>query len=165
MTLVAAKTDIEKAIFVGWIGWILASTANVPSLETMAPTGPVIATIGVFSAVAGLAATGTISMDVAGYILLTGLIPMSIFETISPKAIFDSYGLPEPSLLLKSLFENFSFTKLALGTCLLVTKLTGKPGLGLAAFAGVTAVNCIKTLTRADDVGLAKPGLIVWTVF
>jgi hypothetical protein len=166
VTLIAAKTDVEKAFLVGWIAWILASTANVPMFDAIGtPSGPVIVTIGVFSAVAGLAATGTISMDVAGYILLAGLVPMSIFEAISPKAIFDGYGLPQPSPLVKSLFENFSFTKLALGSCLLVTKLTGKPGLGLAAFASVSAVNCIKTLTRADDVGLAKPGLIVWTVF
>jgi hypothetical protein len=223
VTLIAAKTDVEKAILVGWIAWILATTANVPSFDAIdTPTGPVIATIGVFSAIAGLAATGTISMDVAGYILLTGLIPMSIFEIISPQAIFDGYGLPKPSPLVKSLFENFSFTKvrvrvqgpvgclalahktgatyrggrdrwegsvvggrtcafqcglththapalshcaqLALGSCLLVSKLTGKAGLGLAALAGVNAVNCIKTLSRADDVGLAKPGLIVWTV-
>jgi hypothetical protein len=166
VTLIAVKTDVEKAVLVGWIAWILACTANVPLFETInTPSGPVIATIGVFSAVAGLAATGIISMDVAGYILLAGLVPMSILETISPQAIFDSYGLPKPSPLVKSLFENFSFTKLALGACLLVTKMTGKAGLGLAALAAVNAVNCLKTLTRADEVGLAKPGLIVWTVF
>ena len=55
--------------------------------------------------------------------------------------------------------------QLALGACLLVTKLTGKPGLGLAALGAVNAVNCLKTVTRADEIGLAKPGLLVWTVF
>jgi len=166
VTLIAAKTDAEKAILVGWIAWTLASVANTPLFDAMnTPTGPVIATIGVFSAITGLAAAGVMSMNVAGNILFAGLIGMSILESINPKAIFDSYGLPTPSPLVKSLFENFSFTKLALGACLLVTKLTGKPGLGLAALAVVNAVNCLKTLTRADEVGLAKPGLIVWTVF
>ena len=55
-------------------------------------------------------------------------------------------------------------SQIALGLFLVVSKLTGKTGLGLATLAGCTALNCIKTIARADSVGLAKPGLIVWTV-
>lgn len=164
-TMIAAKADVDKAILVCWTAWILASSANVPLLETIStPKGPVIVTIGVFAAVAGLTAAGVISTDVSGYILAALLIPLSILEILQPQAIFDGYGLPTPSPLVKSLFENFSFTKLALGLFLVVSKLTGKTGLGLAALAGCTGLNCIKTITRADSVGLAKPGLIVWTV-
>ena len=46
----------------------------------------------------------------------------------------------------------------------MVSKLTGKTGLGLATFASCTALNCIKTIYRADSVGLGKPGLMVWAV-
>jgi hypothetical protein len=165
VTMIAAKADVDKAILVCWTAWILACTANMPLLEAIgSPTGPVIGTIGVFAAVAGLAAKGIISTDVSYYILATLLIGLSAFEIVSPKTIFEGYGLPSPSPLVMSLFENFSFTKIALGLFLVVSKLTGKTGLGLAALAGCAALNCIKTIARADSVGLAKPGLIVWTV-
>ena len=110
--MIAAKADVDKAILVCWTAWILSCAANTPLIEALgSPTGPVIATTGLFAAIAALAAKGIISMDVAGYILVAFLIPLSVFEIISPKAIFDGYGLPSPSPLVKSLFENFSFTK------------------------------------------------------
>ena len=40
----------------------------------------------------------------------------------------------------------------------------GNRGLGLAAGAAGSVANCVKTLTRADAVGLQKPGLLAWTV-
>lgn len=110
--MIAAKADVDKAILVCWTAWILACTANTPLLEAIgSPTGPVIGTIGVFAAVAGLAAKGIISTDVSFYILATLLVGLSAFEIVSPKTIFEGYGLPSPSPLVMSLFENFSFTK------------------------------------------------------
>jgi hypothetical protein len=165
VTMIAAKSDVDSAILSCWIAWILASAANLPGLESIGtPSGPVIATIGVFAAVAGLTAAGIISADVSGYILATLLIAVSALEIVSPQMIVDAFGLPDPSPLVKSLFENFSFSKVGIGMFLMVSKFTGKTGLGLASLAGVTAVNSIKTLARADSVGLAKPGLIVWSV-
>ena len=54
--------------------------------------------------------------------------------------------------------------QLATGLLLLTSKTTGKKSLGLAAAAGATLANCVKTITRADKVGLKKPGLAVWAV-
>ena len=92
------------------------------------------------------------------------LVPVSIAEIIAPQQVLDTFSMPQPSPLAKSLFENFSFTKLCTGLFLVTTKLTGNRGLGLAAGAAGSVANCVKTLTRADAVGLKKPGLIVWTV-
>jgi hypothetical protein len=165
VTMVAAETDLKSAYSTALLAWALATSANTAVLEKLdVPKGPIVGTIALFGAVGELARQGKIDAEIAGYFLLFGLIPLSIGEIISPQTTLDAFGMKQPSALTKSLFENFAFTKLNTGMFLLITKLTGKKGLGLAAFAAGNFVNTIKTLTRAKKVGLAPPGLAVWSV-
>jgi hypothetical protein len=165
VTMIAAETDLKSAYSTSLLAWALATSANVAVLEKLkVPKGPIVGTIAVFGAIGELARQGKIDAEIAGKFLLLGLIPLSIGEIVSPQTTLDAFGLKEPSALTKSLFENFSFTKLNTGLLLLVTKLTGKKGLGLAAFAAGNVANTVKTLTRAKKVGLAPPGLAVWAV-
>ena len=46
------------------------------------------------------------------------------------------------------------------GVFLLVTKLTGKADLGLAASAAVGLLNCFKVAASADETGIEKPGIV-----
>lgn len=156
--------DESKAVSACLTGWALSTATNVPLLETCsAPKGPLIGTVAFLGGLGELTRQGKLSSDVAGYILAALLIPVSLQEIAAPQATLDAFGLPKPSTLTKSLFENFSFTKMSTGLFLLVGKLTGKRGLGLAASAGGQLLNTVKTITRADDVGLNKPALCVWS--
>lgn len=165
ITMLAASTDIKSAVSICLLGWGLATAANVPLLEKLdVPKGPVVGSALTFLLLGELTRQGKLSAGIAGKILAALLIPVSLLEIASPKTILDSFKLPEASPLAMSLFENFSWTKLSTGMLLLVGSMTGKLGLGLAAYTATSAVNCIKTLLRADACGLEKPGLIVWTI-
>jgi hypothetical protein len=165
VTMIAAQTNLKSAYSTSLLAWALATSANVAVLEKLKmPKGPVIGSVAVFAAIGELARQGKIDAEIAGKFLLALLIPLSVGEIVSPKTTLDAFGTKQPSALTKSLFENFAFTKLNTGLLLLVTKLTGKRGLGLAAFSAGNFVNTIKTLTRAKKVGLAAPGLAVWSV-
>ena len=60
-------------------------------------------------------------------VLAVMLVPVSIAKIIAPQQVLDT-SMPQPSPLAKSLFENFSFTKLCAGLFLVTTKLTGTAG-------------------------------------
>ena len=164
-TMIAAETDLDNAVATCWLAWGLSTAANVPLLEKLdVPKGPLIGSIAFFGVVGELTRRGMLNADLSTKILAVMLVPVSIAEIIAPQQVLDTFSMPQPSPLAKSLFENFSFTKLCTGLFLVTTKLTGNRGLGLAAGAAGSVANCVKTLTRADAVGLKKPGLLVWTV-
>lgn len=161
VTMIADEASAASACL---LAWGVSTAANVPLLETLgAKKGAVITTVALFCGLGELARQGKISSDIVGNILALLLIPVSAFEIVSPKTITEQYGIGEQSALGASLMENFSFSKIATGAFLLVGKLTGKRGLGLAAACGINAVNCIKTMTRSDKIGIKKGGLIFWT--
>ena len=54
--------------------------------------------------------------------------------------------------------------QLSVGLFLLVSKMTGKKGLGLVASSASTVVNVAMTAARAPTVGLEKGGLAFWGV-
>ena len=187
----AGEYDVSKATSAAWIGWALATCANIPMLEKIgAKKEPIVATVSIFLALGELTRLGKLDEGLSSKILAALLIPLSAFEIFDQDAVLKPFGMPESSPLSKSLFENFSFTKvtpaararpgapsipvhtatprrcaqMATGLLLLTSKTTGKKSLGLAAAAGATLANCVKTITRADKVGLKKPGLAVWAV-
>merc|ERR1712070_735471 len=125
----------------------------------------VMGTVVVLAVLGELARRGTINENVAGNINNVWLILVSVSEMFKQQAVLESFGWTDPSPLTKSLMESFSFTKASTGLFLLISKLTGKRGLGLAAAAASTTCNCIVTFTRADKVGLKKGGLLVWSAF
>jgi len=162
----AVESDISKAASVAMIGWALASCANVPFLESMLgeKKKETVGAIIIFGILGELTRRGVIDTDLAvnisGFLLLTGLL-----EVFMPKTVLDAFtAIKEPSILSKSLFENFSFAKVTTGAFLLVSQLTGKRGLGFAAAMLSSFMNCLKTYTRADKVGLDRAGLLVWSV-
>jgi hypothetical protein len=158
--------DESTAVPTCLTAWALSTTANVPLMETFEippPKAPIFGSIAVFGVLGELARQGKIGDDIAFNILTVLLVPLSMAEIAAPQAPLDAFGVAKPSTLGKSLFENFSFTKMSTGLFVLVSKLTGKKGLGLAASCAGNSLNCIKTITRADAVGISKPGLIVWT--
>jgi hypothetical protein len=167
VTMISASTDIDKAASVALTGWALSTAANVPLLEKLgAPKGPLVGTVTVLGVLGELARQGKISGDLAHKIVAAFLIPVSILE-ITPKgqeAVLDQFGMPKASPLAKSLLSNFSFTKLSVGLFLLVSKMTGKKGLGLVASSASTVVNVAMTAARAPTVGLEKGGLAFWGV-
>ena len=59
---------------------------------------------------------------------------------------------------------NFDMTKLAVGAFLMALKVTGKPGLGLAAMCATLLLNVAVTAVKASETGVAKGGLVVWAV-
>jgi hypothetical protein len=165
VTMFAGEYDVSKATSAAWIGWALATCANIPMLEKVgAKKEPIVATVSIFLALGELTRLGKLDEGLSSKILAALLIPLSAFEIFDQDAVLKPFGMPESSPLSKSLFENFSFTKMATGLLLLTSKTTGKKSLGLAAAAGATLANCVKTITRADKVGLKKSGLAVWAV-
>merc|ERR1711998_181605 len=143
---------------------LLSAAAQVPLLKKLdVKTDMVIGTVVVLAALGELARRGTISENVAGNINNVWLILISVSEMFKQQAVLESFGWTDASPLTKSLMENFSFAKLSTGLFLLISKLTGKRGLGLAAAAATNTCNCIVTFTRADKVGLKKGGLLVWS--
>ena len=46
----------------------------------------------------------------------------------------------------------------------MISKRTGKRGLGLAAATASNTVNVIATMRRSDEIGVKKAGLIFWAV-
>merc|ERR1712070_1285893 len=129
--------DIGKAVGIPMLGIAVSTAAQVPLLKKLdVSTDMVIGTAVVLAALGELARRGTIN---------------------------ESFGWTDASPLTKSLMENFSFTKASTGLFLLISKLTGKRGLGLAAAAASNTCNCVVTFTRADKVGLKQGGLLVWS--
>jgi len=159
--------DSSNAASVGLTSWALATTANVAALEKLGtPKGPIVGFIGVFAALGELTRVGILDAKIGGGVLKFMLVVFSAMEIIPSvqTTTLESFGMPVASPLAKSLFENFSFTKLSTGLFLLVSGTTGKRGLGFAAASVATLLNCVKTIARADKVGLAKPGLAGWAV-
>ena len=50
------------------------------------------------------------------------------------------------------------------GLFLLISKRTGKRGLGLAAATASNTLNVIATMRRSDEIGVKKAGLMFWAV-
>lgn len=167
MNVVAGATllaDEKTAVHTCLLAWGLSTSANVPVLEGIdAPKGPCAGSIATFLALGELARQGKISDDIAFSILSSMLILISAGELVKPQVVLDSFGVKQCTPLAKSLFANFSWTKLSTGLFLVVGKLTGNRGLGLAASAGCNAINCVTTVTRSKEIGVNKSGLIVWT--
>ena len=109
----AVESDIGKAASVAMIGWALATCANLPVIESMVgdKKGGVVGCIVVLGALGELARRGVIGTDLA--VKISGcLLLSSVLEIFMPKPVLDAF-MPnkEQSPLSKSLFENFSFTK------------------------------------------------------
>jgi hypothetical protein len=156
--------DSKAAASVGFISWALATCANVPAIEQGGTSAKgAIGFIPVLGALGELTRQGKLDAALSGKILNFMLIS-AVGEVIAQQKTLEAFDMPNASPLAKSLFENFSFTKISTGLFLLVSKVTGKRGLGLAAANGATVLNVVKTLARADKVGLQKPGLIFWGV-
>jgi hypothetical protein len=164
LTLIAAETDLAKAASVCLTAQAVVTTANLPQLEKLGvEKGPVVSCIAAFALLGELSRRGKVDADLVSNINLVFLLG-SAFEIVAQKATINAFMAgTDPSPLSKSLLENFSWTKVNTGLFLLVSKLTGKRGFGLAAASASNMLNCVKTLLRADKVGLAKPGLIVWS--
>jgi hypothetical protein len=162
--LAETQMDIGKAAGIPMLGIAVSCAAQIPLLKKLdVKTDAVIGTVVVLAALGELARRGTINENVAGNINNLWLILVSVSEMFKQQAVLDSFGWTDPSPLTKSLMENFSFTKLSTGLFLLISKLTGKRGLGLAAAAASNTCNCVVTFTRADKVGLKQGGLLVWS--
>lgn len=160
-TLLASESAATSVCFTGWT---LATMANTPAIENLSvKKGPFIGTIAVFGILSELHRQGKISSSLALKILSVLLIG-SVVEIVNPKPILESFGVSLPTPLIKSLFRNFSFTKLSIGLYLLVGELTGKRGLGFSAAMAASVVNILKTITIKEEVGVKLPGLIVWAV-
>merc|ERR1719440_495569 len=164
VAIIADQMDIGKAVGIPMLGIAVSTAAQVPLLKKLdVSTDMVIGTAVVLAALGELARRGTINENVAGNINNVWLLLISVSEMFKQQAVLESFGWTDPSPLTKSLMENFSFTKLSTGFFLLISKLTGKRGLGLAAAAASNTCNCVVTLTRADKVGLKQGGLLVWS--
>ena len=163
--LAAAESDLAQAAIVCLFGQAMATTANIALLEKLeVKTGPVIGCIALFGAVAELARRGVIAADLGSNINTIWLL-LSVFEMIKPQPVLDAFlGKREASALSKSMFQNFSWVKVNTGLFLLVGKITGKRGLGVAAAAASNTLNVIATCTRAGKIGVKKGGLIFWGV-
>lgn len=169
VTLIAAQTGLDTAVTTFAIAWALAITYNVAILEKWgADKGQLIGFIVTLGAVGELSRRGIMPASWAfnimvPFFLFTGfmidrLMPQQIMAQFVP----DMSGLASTPLV-KSLFLNFSFTKLALGLFLLTTKLTGNTGLGLAAMCAGFLVNIAIVLSGPDYAG-DKAGLAFWAV-
>lgn len=162
--LAETQLDIGKAVGIPMLGIGISTAAQVPLLKKLdVSTDMVIGTAVVLAALGELARRGTINENVAGNINNVWLLLISVSEMFKQQAVLESFGWTNSTPLTKSLMENFSFTKASTGIFLLISKLTGKRGLGLAAAAASNTCNCIVTFTRADKVGLKKGGLLVWS--
>jgi hypothetical protein len=162
-TMIAAENDIDQAASVCWLAWALSTFANVPLLERLGTDkGPIVACAALFGVIGELSRRGKMDAGLSANILNFMLIVGSAVEVFTPKKVFESFGMGEPSAVSKRLFENFDFVKLSTGLFLFTTKMTGKRGLGLAACTAGNVLNCIKAIIDADKVGLKKPALGVW---
>lgn len=164
VTILADQIDIGKAVGIPMLGIAVSTAAQVPLLKQLdVSTDMVVGTAVVLATLGELARRGTINENVAGNINSVWLILISVIEMFKQQAVLETFGWTDPSPLTKSLMENFSWAKVNTGLFLLISKLTGKRGLGLAAAAASNTCNLIVTFTRADKVGLKKGGLLVWS--
>lgn len=164
--ITAGNSDLDAAARMAMFAWAAGPGANIPQLEKLsAPKEGVVGCVAVFGAFAELARRGVIKADLSTNII-SGLLLASVMELIpaGQEAVLKGFKFgEEQSPLSKSLFENFSWAKVNTGLFLLVSKLTGKRGLGLAACTASNTLNTLKTLARADKIGVGKGGLIFWS--
>jgi len=159
------KTDIDKATIVWLYSHALATLGNIPMIEAMgAPKPAVVVCIGLFVLIAALAQKGAISATVAMYVVAAFYIPTSVTEVFSPTTTTSAFGFTETSGLVEGLTATFGANKLATVLFLLVSKTTGKTGLGLVASCATIFLLCIKNGLAAETMGIEKPGLMFWGV-
>lgn len=163
--MAAAESGLSAATIVCLFGQAMSTTANIGLLEKLeVKTGPIVGCIALFGTLGELARRGVITSDLASNINNIMLLA-SVGEILKPEPIIKAFlGKREPSALSKSLLQNFSWTKFNTGLFLLISKRTGKRGLGLAAATASNTVNVIATMRRSDEIGVKKAGLIFWAV-
>ena len=164
VALMVGKTDIDKAMIALLYSHAIACLGNIPIIEHLkVAKEPVLATIAFMAIIAELGRQGIIPADAMAYVTSAFYILPSLLEVFSPETTFESFGFAL-SPLGKLLGGNFGAIKVSAGVFLLVTKLTGKVELGLAAAAAVGVLNCFKVAASADETGIEKPGIIFWAL-
>ena len=165
--MIAAKTSLAAAVTTCAIAWSLAICANVAIFEKFEVPKPPL--IGFIVGMGGIGATAALGILPAAWafniVVPFFLIAVSISEIFGQEQVLATYKMPgKCSPLVKSLLFNFDMTKLAVGVFLMALKVTGKPGLGLAAMCATLLLNVAATAVKASETGVAKGGLVVWAV-
>jgi len=165
VTMVAAQTGLDTAVTACALAFAFAVCYNVPVLEKFGvEIGQLVGFVVVLGAVGELARRGIMPASWAFNFMVFGLlIAGSVADRLVPQQIMDAYKMPAPTALMKSLFVNFSLTKMAIGAFLLTLKLTGKTGLGLAAMCATLLVNVGITALNKET-AVDKAGLAFWGV-
>jgi hypothetical protein len=163
--LMVGKTDIDKATIVWLYSHALATLANIPMIEAMgAPKSAVVACIGIFVLISALAQKGVISGMATIYAVAAFYVLTSVIEVFSPSTTTTAFGFTETSGLVEGLTATFGANKLATVLFLVVSKLTGKSGVGLVASCATIFFLCIKNSLAAETMGIEKSGLAFWAV-
>lgn len=161
-TLIAAETDMEKAVNTALTGSAIMLLANIPGFQSMgAPTAPIAAWVVILTAVGKMAREGKISADTAAKFGAYFQILTSAQEILMPDLTWKAYKIPKPSKMGVTLFNGFVWNKLGNGLFLLLGKEKGK-SIGLAASCATAAINCFKMLPSAEEAGFEKQGPLVW---
>ena len=113
VTMVAAQTGLDTAVTACALAFAFAVCYNVPVLEKFGvEAGQLAGFVVVLGAVGELARRGIMPASWAFNFMVFGLlIAGSVADRLVPQQIMDMYKMPAPTALMKSLFMNFSLTK------------------------------------------------------
>merc|ERR1711988_2007398 len=126
--------------------------ANVPLFERLnVPMGAIFACIFFFAALAELGRQGIIKPSHLTNVVVVLYTSSGIGEgLIVPQPTLASFGFTDLTALTMALFVSYSALKLQLGLFLLISKMTGKQGLGIVASMAVGIANCSMFIMSAD---------------
>jgi hypothetical protein len=163
-TMLIAKNDgFDKAVWAFPFMHALATLANIPMLESLgAEKGTIIGFVGVMAIFAELSRRGMVPATVETIVLSAIYLLISAYEFFAPKANLAAYGFASYSPLLEGLLKNFDAIKVQIVTFLLVGRATGSVALGLASSCALGVANCFYVASKAEEMGVAKPGLFFW---
>lgn len=161
--LIAGKADFNKAALMFVYGHAIQVFAAWPIGEKLnVPGGGLIGSAVMLVALGELTRLGVLSPSQLWNVAIFFYVGVSVAETFMQKATLDAFGITGTTALTKFLFNSYSAVKFQLGLFLLVSKVTGKQGLGLLAALGVGILNCVKAILSARETGFSKSGPLAW---
>merc|ERR1711924_337319 len=120
--------------------------------------------MGLFVGLSQLTRMGVLEPGILSNIAIVFYAVLSLQEILMPLPTLTSFGFTDPTALTKALFNGYSTVKFQLGAFVLVSKLTGKHGLGLVGSMAAGVFNCIKIVLSSEETGIDKAGPLVWIV-
>lgn len=165
VALMAGKADFNMAALTFFYGHAIQCLGMMPTSEAMnGPTNALGGCAVLFVTLSALTQFGVLPAGVLSNVAIFFYAVISAQEMLLPKPTLGGFGFGrEQTPGFMFIFRFYSSIKLQLGAFILVSKLTGQVGYGLAAVQAVGMAYTIMGFLIADKTGYAKMPLLFWS--